>query len=80
MRFRMQAAAVGGALLIALSSALNAAEQQAFPTRPVRLIVANTPGGAPDVVARLVAIKLTELWGQSIVVDNRPGATGLIAA
>ena len=76
----MQAAAGGGALLVALSSALNAAEQQTFPARPVRLIVANTPGSAPDVIARLVSAKLSEIWGQQIVVDNRPGATGLIAA
>ena len=79
MRFTVHAAAVTAALLLALGTPARAAEQP-YPSRPVRLIVANTPGGAPDVVARLVATKLTELWGQSIVVDNRPGATGLIAA
>ena len=42
--------------------------------------MSNTPGSAPDVVARLLAAKLTEAWGQQIVIDNRPGATGLIAA
>jgi tripartite-type tricarboxylate transporter receptor subunit TctC len=72
-------AAAAAALLLAFG-VTNAAEQQPYPTRPVRLIVANTPGGAPDVVARLVGTKLSELWGQSIVVDNRPGATGIIAA
>ena len=57
-----------------------AAAEQTFPTRAVRMIVSNTPGSAPDVIARLVGAKLTEAWGQQIVIDNRPGATGLIAA
>lgn len=52
---------------------------QSYPTRPVRMIVANGPGSAPDVVARLVGIRLAEAWGQAVVIDNRPGATGLIA-
>jgi tripartite-type tricarboxylate transporter receptor subunit TctC len=51
-----------------------------YPARPVRLVVANTAGSAPDVVARLVGEKLAQAWGQQIVVDNRPGASGLIAA
>ncbi|MGZ5148142.1 MAG: Bug family tripartite tricarboxylate transporter substrate binding protein [Burkholderiales bacterium] len=50
-----------------------------FPVRPVRMIVGNGPGSAPDVVARLLGAKLTEAWGQSVVIDNRTGATGLIA-
>jgi tripartite-type tricarboxylate transporter receptor subunit TctC len=57
-----------------------AAQRDAFPGRPVRLIVSNTPGSAPDVIARLLGAKLTESWNQQVVVDNRPGATGLIAA
>ena len=66
-------------LLFALPT--HAAQQpDNYPTRPVRLIVSNTPGSAPDVVARLVSAKLTEIWGHQIVIDNRPGATGLIAA
>ena len=51
---------------------------QAYPNRPVRIIVAFAPGGANDIVTRVVAQKLTELWGQSIVVDNRGGAGGNI--
>ena len=72
--------------LLGIAAAANGGEPHvaplpgAFPTRPVRLIVSNTPGGPSDVVARLVAAKLTEVWGQQIVIDNRPGATGLIAA
>lgn len=52
---------------------------QAYPARPIRMIVANGAGSAPDVIARLLSAKLAESWGQSIIVDNRPGATGLIA-
>lgn len=58
--------------------ALWAATAQAFPTRPVRIIVAFPPGGGTDIVARLIAPRLTELWGQSVVVENRAGASGTI--
>jgi tripartite-type tricarboxylate transporter receptor subunit TctC len=53
---------------------------QNYPTRPVRIIVAFAPGGANDIVTRVVAQKLAETWGQSIVVDNRGGAGGNIGA
>jgi tripartite-type tricarboxylate transporter receptor subunit TctC len=45
-----------------------------FALRPVRMIVANGPGSAPDVVARLLGAKLTEAWGQSVVIDKHRGA------
>jgi tripartite-type tricarboxylate transporter receptor subunit TctC len=47
---------------------------QAFPTRPVRLIVPFPPGGATDIIGRLVAARMQAVWGQSVIVDNRPGA------
>jgi tripartite-type tricarboxylate transporter receptor subunit TctC len=69
-------------LLFALSASVPAAQKSnpAFPARPVRMIVANGPGSAPDVVGRLLGAKLAESWGQPVVIENRPGATGLIAA
>lgn len=48
----------------------------AFPARPVRIIVPQTPGGASDVLARLIGQKLTAKWGQPVVVENHPGAGG----
>jgi len=52
----------------------------AFPSQQIKFIVPYSPGGLPDTVARVVAKKLTERIGQSVVVDNRPGANGVVAA
>src|SRR3954463_4289976 len=56
------------------------AHAQTFPAKSVRIVVGFTPGGVTDVAARIMAQKLTELWGQTVVVDNRPGASGIIGA
>jgi tripartite-type tricarboxylate transporter receptor subunit TctC len=66
------------AILGLLLAAGGAHAQQNYPTKPIRLIVAFPPGGGVDIVARLVAQKLTESLGTSVVVDNRPGAAGTI--
>lgn len=57
-----------------------ASAQPAYPPRPVRLLVGFPPGGATDIVARLIAPGLSEFFHQQFIVDNRPGATGNIAA
>jgi tripartite-type tricarboxylate transporter receptor subunit TctC len=57
-----------------------AAHAQNYPARPVRIIVPFAPGGATDIVTRIVGQKLTEAWGQTIVVDNRAGAGGNVGA
>jgi tripartite-type tricarboxylate transporter receptor subunit TctC len=53
---------------------------QAYPAKPVRVIVGFPPGGGTDVVARVISQKLTEWWGQPVTVENRAGATGTIGA
>jgi tripartite-type tricarboxylate transporter receptor subunit TctC len=63
---------------IAPSRAL--AQAQDYPQRPIRLIVGFTPGGSTDLVGRLIGSKLSERIGQQVVIDNRPGASGIIAA
>ena len=56
------------------------AAQQKFPTKPIRLVVAFTPGGTTDILARFVTPGMSETFGQPIVIENRPGAGGTLAA
>jgi tripartite-type tricarboxylate transporter receptor subunit TctC len=49
-----------------------------YPTKPIRIVVAYTPAGATDILARTIGQKLTEAWGQAVIIDNRPGANGNI--
>jgi tripartite-type tricarboxylate transporter receptor subunit TctC len=51
-----------------------------WPERPIRLVVPFAPGGSTDAAARIIGLKLTELWGQQVLIDNRPGATGIIGS
>ena len=56
------------------------AQIQAYPVKPLRIIVTSTPSSGPDIMARLIGQKLTEAWGQQVVVDARAGASGTIGA
>ena len=63
---------------VLLLFACGAAAAQSFPAKPVRIIVAFPPGGGTDIVARTMGPRLTEIWGQPVVVENRAGASGVI--
>ena len=66
--------------IAAIGLASAAALAQGYPNKPVRMVVGFPPGGGTDVVARVISQKLSEWYGQSVVVENRPGATGTIGA
>jgi tripartite-type tricarboxylate transporter receptor subunit TctC len=63
---------------VALALAATGAPAQQYPARPIRIIVSVTAGGPTDTIARVIGQKLTEAWGYSVVIDNRPGAGGTI--
>ncbi len=73
------ALARAGALSLSVMASAGAAEQP-YPVKPIRMMTASTIGSGPDVIARLLGTRLTDLWGQQVVVDNRAGASGLIGA
>jgi len=66
--------------LLALLIGVSAAQAQTYPTKPIHLLVGFAPGGANDILARIVGQKLADSMGQPVLVENRPGAAGLIAA
>ena len=68
------------ALVAAASTFALPTVAQTYPSKPIRVIVPVAPGGGNDIVARMLAQKLTEAWGQQVIVDNRPGAATTIGA
>src|SRR6266481_3091155 len=68
------------ALFIVLAAVLvaGAAFAQTYPSKPVKLVVTYPPAGSSDLMARIVAQKLSELWSQAVIVENKPGAAGSI--
>jgi len=71
---------VFGLLAAALAAVSLHAQAQNYPTKPVRLIIAFTPGSSTDIIGRAVAAKLSEIWGQPVVAENRTGAGGSIGS
>jgi tripartite-type tricarboxylate transporter receptor subunit TctC len=77
-RLAFAAAAVTGLTLAAVPTLPQA--QQSFPTKPVRLVASTTAGSQPDMLARMIGQKMSDSWGRPVVIDNRPGAGGVLAA
>jgi tripartite-type tricarboxylate transporter receptor subunit TctC len=79
-RRRFHRTALAAARAATLASTTGFAAAQSWPERPIRLVVGGPPGGAVDVSARVLGERLTQLLGQPVLVDNKPGAAGLLGA
>ena len=77
-RYSLALVVAAGASLAIVSVPAHA--QQKYPNKPIRLVASTTAGSQPDAIARMIAQKMSENWGQAVVIDNRPGGSGTIAA
>jgi tripartite-type tricarboxylate transporter receptor subunit TctC len=77
---KVLALAIAATLALPAGAKSQASSQAAFPDKPVRIICDSAPGSATDVVVRLLSARLSTIWGQQAIVDNRPGGGGSIAA
>ena len=80
MLFKLAKQCLTGACLLALAGTASLSQAQSFPNKPVKLVVPYPAGAPVDNFARGLSEALTTLWGQQVVVDNRPGANEIIAA
>ena len=78
-RAQLRMFAVAIPALVLGAGPLPATAQQQYPSKPIRRVVSTTAGSQPDTIARMIAHKMSEQWGQAVVLDNRPGAAGTIA-
>jgi tripartite-type tricarboxylate transporter receptor subunit TctC len=67
-------------VLLVMCAGATGAYAQAYPSKPIHIVVGFPPGGGNDIIARLVGAKMQESWGQPVVIDNKPGANSIIAA
>src|SRR3972149_1684793 len=67
-------------LAVLLTLASHAAAAQGYPSKPVKIIVPAAPGGVTDILARTVGQRLSDVWGQAVIIENRPGAGQIIGA
>ena len=80
MYFTLRSVTSTGLASLLIATVGFATAQESYPNKPVKIVVAFTAGGPTDVVARLLGQKLTETWGQQVVVENRPGAAGVLGS
>jgi tripartite-type tricarboxylate transporter receptor subunit TctC len=64
---------------VGMTAVCAVAAAQTYPSKPIRFVIPYPPGGASDVTARIIGAKMTEAWAQQVIIDNRPGANGIIA-
>jgi tripartite-type tricarboxylate transporter receptor subunit TctC len=76
----LAAAAIAVVAIVSAAPVVSPASAQSYPTRPVRFIVGNPPGGGTDIIGRAVAQGLSDIWGQPTIVENKPGAATIVAA